>query len=520
VRRLELLLWAAAFGLGPAAEWLGFGSNDSARWLPDLVTGWTLLTAGLVARVRRPESRFGLLLACTSVAWFAGTAWSALATLHRAPLAQAIFAFPSGRLASAVVRVVVGVVYVTWPIGRNEGATIAFALLLVVVPLVGRQLAIGVERRARTPAVWAAAALSIVLVGGAVARLAYPEGDADDPALLVYEAVLCAVAVGLTAALVRARWLRPPLADLVVELGETRTSSIRDALAHALGDPSLEVAYRTDGGWVDARGEPVMLPPEGTGRVATPIERDRTTVAMLLHDRSVLSDPSVAEAVARAARLAAANAQLQRDVRAQAAELEASRRRVLVSADAERRRLEHLLREGAEQRLAALAAELELARALASGEVPESLDHAQARLASASDELEELARGLHPRLLTERGLEGALAELAQRSVMPVKVSVAPGRLPAEVEAAVYYVCSEALANAAKHAGATTMSIETAAGEGELTVRIRDDGRGGADAALGSGLRGLADRVEALGGELVVQSPPGGGTLVAARLPRG
>jgi signal transduction histidine kinase len=520
VRRLELLVWAAAFGFGPVAESRGFGFDDSARWLPDLVTGWTLLAAGLVARVRRPESRFGLLLAGTSVAWFSGTAWSALATLHRAPLAQAIFAFPSGMLASTVVRVVVGIVYVTWPLGRHEGATIAFAVLLVAVPLVGRHLAIGVERRARTPAVWAAAALSIVLLGGAVARLAYPEGDADEPALLAYEAVLSAAAVGLTAALVRARWLRPPLADLVVELGETRTGSIRDALAHALGDPSLEVAYRADGGWADARGEPVVLPPEGAGRVVTPIERNRTVVAALVHDPGVLSDPGVAEAVARAARLAAANAQLQRDVRAQAAELEASRRRLLVAGDAERRRLEHRLREGAEQRLAGLAAELEHAHTLASGDVPESLDHAEVRLASAIAELEELGRGLHPRLLTERGLEGALAELAQRSMLPVEVSVAAGRLPEEAEAAVYFVCSEALANAAKHAGATAMSIETAAGEGELTVRIRDDGRGGADAALGSGLRGLADRVEALGGELMVESPPGRGTLVAARLPRG
>jgi signal transduction histidine kinase len=518
VRRLEPGLWAASFAFGPVAEWLGFGFDDSANWLPDLVTGWTLLGAGLVAWARRPESRFGLLLAGTSVAWFVGTAWSALATLHRGPLAQAIFAFPSGRLASTVVRVVVGVIYLTWPLGRSEVATIAFAVLLVAVPLVGRQLAIGLERRARTPAVWAAAALSIVLVGGAVARLAYPEGDADNPALLAYEAALCAVAVGLTAALLRAQWLRPPIADLVVELGETRTGSIRDALAHALGDPSLEVAYRAGHGWVNARGEPIVLPPEGAGRVMTPIERDQRTVAVLVHNPGVLSDPRVAEAVARAARLAAANAQLQADVRAQAAELEASRRRLLVAGDAERRRLEHGLREGAERRLADLAAELQRARALAADDVPESLDHAEVRLASAVAELEELARGLHPRLLTERGLEGALAELAQRSVLPVKVSVIAGRLPTEVEAAAYFVCSEALANAAKHANATTMSIEAAADERDLTVRIRDDGRGGADAALGSGLRGLADRVEALGGELVVESPPDGGTLVAARLP--
>ncbi len=518
MRRLELLLWAAAFGFGLVAEWLGPGFDDVAKWAPDLITGWTVLAAGLAARARRPESRFGLLLAATSVAWFAGTLWPALATLHRAPLAQAVFSFPSGRLASTIDRVVVGLLYLTWPLGESEAATIAFAVLLVAVPLADRRSAVGVERRGRLPAVWAAAAVSIVLTAGAAARLAFPQGDADDPALLVYEAVLCAAAVGLAVALVRERWLRPPVADLVVELGETRTATVRDALAHALGDPSLEVAYRADGGWVDVQGEPVVLPPEGADRAVTPIERDGKPVAVLVHDPEILGDPSVADAVRRAARLAAANARLQRDVRAQAAELEASRRRLLVAGDAERRRLERRLRQGAELRLAGLAAELEHARTFASGDALASLDHAERRLASTIAELEELGRGLHPHLLTERGLEGALAELAQRSVLPVEVSVATGRLSGELEAAVYFVCSEALANAAKHAGATKASIEATAGDGQLTVRILDDGRGGAAVAGGSGLRGLADRVEAFGGEFRVDSPSGGGTLIAARLP--
>jgi signal transduction histidine kinase len=125
---------------------------------------------------------------------------------------------------------------------------------------------------------------------------------------------------------------------------------------------------------------------------------------------------------------------------------------------------------------------------------------------------------LHPRLLTERGLEGALVELARRSPLPVEVSAATGRLSEELEAAVYFVCSEALANAAKHAGATKVAIDTTARNGELTVRIADDGKGGADAARGSGLRGLVDRVEALGGELRVESPAGGGTVIVALLP--
>lgn len=520
MRRLELLLWAAAFGVGLVAEWRGLGFDDASKWLPDLITGWTLLAAGLTARSRRPESGFGLLLGATSVAWFAGTLWSTLATFHRAPLAQAVFSFPSGRLASTLGRGAVGLVYATWPWGESEAATIAFAVLLLAVPLAQLRGVVGVERRGRTPAAWAAAGISLVLAAGAAARLAFPEGDADDPALLAYEAVICAAAVGLAAALVRARWLSPPVADLVVELGETRATTVRDALAHALADPSLEVAYRADDGWVDLEGEPFVLPSEGAGRAVTPIERDGKPVAMLVHDPEILSDPGIADAVARAARLAAANARLQRDVQAQAAELEASRRRLLVAGDAERRRLERRLREGAELRLTRLAAGLERARLSGSGDAPAPLEHAERRLANAIAELEELGRGLHPRLLSERGLEGALAELAQRSMLPVEVSFASSRLPEELEAAVYFICSEALANAAKHASATKVSIEVAAGNGELTVGVVDDGRGGADLAGGSGLRGVADRVEALGGELRIESPPGCGSLIAVRLPLG
>jgi len=518
VRRLEPLFWATAFGYGLIAEWLGAGFDDAATWAPDLVTGWTLLAAGGAARARRPESRFGFLLAATSVAWFAGTLWSTFATLHRAPLAHAVFSFPSGRLTSAAARAATGLVYATWPFGGREAATVTFAVLLVAVPLVAHRRAVGVERRGRTPSVWAAAAISIVLTAGAAARLAFPEGDADEPTLFAYEAVISAAAVGLAAALVGARWLRPPVADLVVELGETRATTVRDALAHALGDPSLEVAYRADGGWVDARGQPVVLPPEGAGRAVTAIERDGKPVAVLVHDPEILSDPTIADAVARAARLAAANARLQRDVRAKAAELEASRRRLLVAGDAERRRLERRLREGAELRLTRLAAQLERARPSDSGDAPPPLEHAERRLASAIAELEELGRGLHPRLLSERGLEGALAELAERSVLPVEVSVASSRLPEELEAAIYFICSEALANAAKHAAATKVVIDVAARDGALFVLVADDGQGGAGVGGGSGLRGLADRVEALGGDLRIESPPGGGTLIAARLP--
>ena len=164
----------------------------------------------------------GLLLGATSVAWFAGTLWPSLATLHRAPLAQAIFSFPSGRLTAFLGRAAVGLVYVTWPWGGSEAATIAFAVLLLAVPLTQLRGVVGVERRSRTPAVWAAAGISLVLVVGAAARLAFPLGDADDPALLAYEAVICAA--GRPCGGARARWLRPPVAD--------PSSARRDARHH------------------------------------------------------------------------------------------------------------------------------------------------------------------------------------------------------------------------------------------------------------------------------------------------
>jgi signal transduction histidine kinase len=518
MRRFEYLLWAAASGFGLIAEWRGPGFDDAATWIPDLVTGWTLLAAGFVARARRPQTRFGLLLAATSMTWFAGTVWSALATLHRGPLAQALFSFPSGRLTSVLDRVSVGLVYVTWPLGTVEAATIVFAVLLLAVTVATHRAAVGAERRGGTVAVRAAAAISIVIGAGAAARLAFPEGDADDPALFAYESVVCAAAVSLTAVLAGARWLRPPVADLVVELGETRATAVRDALAHALGDPSLEVAYAADGAWVDMRGQPVVLPAVGAGRAVTPIERNGMPVAVLVHDPEVLDDPGVAAAVTRAARLAAANAQLQSDVRAQAAALEASRRRLLVAGDAERRRLEHRLREGTERRLTRLAAELEQARRSAPGDAVAAIEHAERQLVRTIAELHELAHGLHPRLLIERGLEGALAEVAQRSTLDVELTVTVEGLSEDLGAAVYFVCSEALVNAAKHASATMVTIEVATGDGELTVQVVDDGRGGADPVRGSGLRGLADRVEALGGELRINSPVGGGTLIDARLP--
>jgi GAF domain-containing protein len=206
---------------------------------------------------------------------------------------------------------------------------------------------------------------------------------------------------------------------------------------------------------------------------------------------------------------------------AQAA-LAASRARIVAATDAARRRIESDLHDGVQQRLGSLARQVRAAHAVvppAAEEVTAQLDGVVAEIGDVLDELREIARGLNPRALADGGLRPALTTLARRSAVPARLDVrVDGRLPDQIELAAYYVVAEALTNAAKHAGASEADVEVASGEGQLRVRVRDDGRGGADLTHGSGLVGLTDRVEALGGRLTLHSPPGAGTAVQVLLP--
>ena len=201
-------------------------------------------------------------------------------------------------------------------------------------------------------------------------------------------------------------------------------------------------------------------------------------------------------------------------------QLAASRARIVEAGDAERRRLERNLHDGAQQRLVSLSLLLRLAarRVKDDPETAAQLERAGDELAQALQELRELARGIHPAVLTERGLAPALQALAARAPLPVELAVPEERLPAPVEAAAYYLVSEALANVAKHARATLVRVEVERTDGRARVEVADDGVGGADAGGGTGLRGLADRVEALGGRLAIDSPPGRGTALVAEIP--
>jgi signal transduction histidine kinase len=203
-------------------------------------------------------------------------------------------------------------------------------------------------------------------------------------------------------------------------------------------------------------------------------------------------------------------------------ELQASRARIVEAMDAERRRLERNLHDGAQQRLVTLSLALRLAAAKLDTDpvqAKELLEKASAELAEGLAELRELARGIHPAVLTERGLAPALASLAERAAVPVNFrEMVESRLPEPVEAAAYFVVAEALTNVAKYADANAVNVRVAQRDGTAFVEIADDGVGGADLSAGSGLRGLADRVEALGGKLEVESPPGEGTTLLASIP--
>jgi signal transduction histidine kinase len=325
-----------------------------------------------------------------------------------------------------------------------------------------------------------------------------------------------AIFVGLAA--IRRR--RGPLGDLVVELGRAGPGDVRPALARSLGDSSLELALwipdRQD--FVDEAGAPIDTSAIPPGRAVTAVGPPGEPVAALIHDERLLGQRSLLEAAGSAARLALENTRLQAELRAQLAELRSSRARIVEAADAERRRLERDLHDGAQQRLLALGLALQLLRERNAD--PELLGQAEAELQTALHELRDLARGIHPTILTEQGLGAAVRSLADRAPIPVEVDAGDERYPAAIETAAYFVVAEALNNIAKHAAARSAAVTIDRRNGRLRVEVSDDGRGGAVATAGGGLQGLADRVAAAGASLTLASEPGAGTTLHVELPCG
>src|SRR6266542_2254589 len=333
------------------------------------------------------------------------------------------------------------------------------------------------------------------------------------------------VPVAFLFGLLRMSLARMGVSDLVRELGESPAPGrLRDAMAKTLGDPSLEVVFwiPASSEYVDIEGKPISLPGVSSNRSVSVIERDGEPLGALIHDPALDEQTDLIRSAGAAARLAMENERLHAEVKAQLEEVRASRARIVEAADAERRRVERNLHDGAQQRLVNVSLSLRLAQdRLEHGSDPAAstaIREATGELRTALVELRELARGIHPAILTEEGLGAAVSSLANRSALPVRVAVAAGRFPAPVEATAYFVVCEALVNVAKHADATEASVSAQRVDGRLRIEIADDGKGGATTARGSGLQGLVDRVAALGGTLRLESPPGAGTVVVAEIP--
>ena len=583
MRRGEVLVAVTALlaGVGAAAALVRGGYEVpidlvAPTLVLNLAVGWSFVGVGLVARRRRPASRTGLLMVVLGFAWLARFLVAVdttpafvvgvlLGSVSLSLFVHLLVTFPTGRTRTLGQRVLVVVAYLlSAPLdavflaigasrGRGEGpppngllitprngefspdpvdlvvqAVVVALCVSVLVSIWWRWRAAGVaERRALTPGLVGGTVVLATLLVERTAILLFLPPSAGVVLAWSAQVVLVVWPIALLLGLLRSRLDRSGVGRLVVDLGEgpAEPGHLQSVVARALHDPTAQVAYRlpaTDA-YVDAAGDPVDVSPRDDRAVAH-LTRDGRPIAVLLHDPVLAGEPDLVEAVAAGAGLAVENERLHAEVRHQLREVRASRARLVEAADGARRRVERDLHDGAQQRLVAVGLALRLARTrLGAGsrdELDALLAEAGEELTGALAELRELARGIYPPLLTDEGLGPALISLAERASLPVVVRSVPAERPPEaVEQACYFVVSEALTNAAKHASATQVGVDVVSDGDGLRVEVLDDGVGGADAD-GSGLRGLADRVAAVGGRFEVSSPAGGGTRMTATLPCG
>jgi signal transduction histidine kinase len=517
--------------------------------------------SGLVAWWRRPANRFGPLLILTGLATLATTlSWAGeglAATVGQAldlvPLVMIVhvfLAFPTGRLRGRVERAVVGAGYaaavggqltVMMLGGLGPGHSLALAdeigvanvlhdielvvisgvALTAVALLAARRLTMGRPLRRSLSLLIDAFALGLVMI--AVLLLFGVFGEVVFPAVQRFSLALLGLApAAFLAGLLQARLARTAIGDLVQEL-HGQPADLRAPLARALRDPSLSLVYWLPpfASWADQHGRPVELPADPDR--ATVIEFDGARVAALIHDPALKDEPELLSAVSAAAAIALRTGRLQAELRASVEEVRGSRARVLEAGQRERKRLERDLHDGAQQRLIALSLDLGVLQSSMHGDPAARTALARARdeIAESLAELRAVAQGLHPAVLTAHGLPVALESLVVHAPVPVRLTVGVhDRIAEPVEVAAYYVVCESLANIGKHARASAATVDVVRHDGTLVVEVVDDGVGGADTERGTGIRGLADRVEALGGRLRVWTPRGGGTRVRAELPCG
>jgi signal transduction histidine kinase len=473
----------------------------------DLAAGVALMSGGAVALARRSDGRAGALAILAGLLWFAGDVLPALIYAHRGPLVHLLLSDASGAIGSRAGVAVVRAAYVDGLIpslGRAAVPTLVLAAAVVSVVATHRPAARAGERAKRLMAVGVSAAI------GAAAASRLLHAGHDDALLWAYFAAV----VGGGAVVAFGGASRADLVGLVIDLGDDHEpSALRAALSRALGDPGLRVVYRLpDGGWADESGRRTRLDGSLTaGRAITYVGDGASPLAALIHDRALVADARLAESMTAVVRVALANAGLQAEITDRMRDVARSRRRLVEAADNERRRLGADVEAGPGRRLAAVEEQLTC-------EVGPAVATIRAELHDVRRELRRFARGLHPPELSESGLAAALANQTRRSPVPVTLDILDRRLSTTREETLFFVASEALANVAKHAHAARVDIALRASGQRVVLTVADDGIGGADATRGSGLRGLADRVEALDGTMSVTSHDGRGTCVQVELP--
>lgn len=564
--RRERILWYVLWPVG--ACFVVFG--ELGFWLNGFVPRETFpldlgvsslsIVAGLVLWRLRPANRTGPLLVLAGILWTIGgiraygNPWAFgvgqwFDGSQDLVLAVLLIAYPIGRLTSRPLRVLVvcgsmlfllnlfRTMTLTLPHGRNAFAVWDAPHLQSTLSTIyntggGIYAAIGVAivatrwtraspsgRRVLGPVLAAA----LIFAVAALADQLTLTVTGSEPNAVFFPPLIARLLIPLAFlfGLVRSRLEQVGVGDLVLELGTAGPESIQQALARTLHDPSLRLAYRLPdaSGYVGSDGREVDLP-DGDGRQAvTLLERNGETLAAIVHDRALLEHPRLIDSVAAATRLALDNERLQAQLRTQLQELRASRARLVQAADTERRRLERDLHDGAQQRLLALGLALNLLRNRTTDEnAPALLDEAEQELSQALQELRELARGIHPAILTDQGLAAAARALASRTAVPVTVDANGQRFPSAVETAGYYLIAEALTNISRYSRADKAWITIVAADGVARIEVGDDGVGGADPTRGTGLAGLSDRVVAVDGCLHIESEPGKGTTITAEIP--
>jgi signal transduction histidine kinase len=574
------LLAGAAVVAGAAELHVGarYGDVRAVKYVSDVLFAVTWVVRGIVASHLRPNSRIGPLMVLLGLVTLLNNPWGfALPTVS--PLRRLItvlgvagfwvsvalgghllLGYPAGRLRNRTERLLVGTGYVSAgvfttaqllvlspdpavcgsrcpvsPVQLIDNSALSsgvfrlaaawFAVLAVacLAVLVRRYVTATPRHRRREGVPLIAAALVVLAMGVWFVGSAVAGTWPDVTVWLIYPAIylsLGAVPVALLVGLLRERLLTAGVTDIVIQLEDVGPDRLEPAMQAALDDPNLQIGFPVGdaGDLVDTRGAWLTVP---SGRATTPLGEVSAPTAVLIHDPDLHEHPELLRAAGAAARLALENARLHAEVRAQLAEVQASRQRLVAAADSERRRLERNLHDGAQQRLLGIGMTLQALRAqltVHNGSV-ELLDSTEQELKAALRELRDLAQGLHPAVLTDQGLVAAVGLAARRCNVPVAIdNDIDQRLPEPVETTAYYVISEALQNISKHSHATQAEVHISKDEDGAVITVTDNGDGGANTNQGTGLRGMADRAAAANGTLKVSSQPGAGTTVLLRLP--